>query len=84
MRFFSDRMASFEATALDRITSEISRLAAMSSLSDVSISFGREKEMLAYSELDVAFSTCSSNWEDDANQPAIMLDARHRDVLHCV
>jgi hypothetical protein len=32
------------------------------------------EEWQAHSELDVARSICSSSWEEDANQPAIILD----------
>jgi len=65
-------MASFEGTALDRMTSDISRFSAISSLVKLEGCSTRTRGAEAYSELDVARSTCSSIWEVDANQPAIM------------
>jgi len=65
MRRFSERMASFGATVLERMTSEISRFKAMSSL-------GRSRQLVrgggsrlaagaaTYKLLLVAFSICSS------------------------
>jgi hypothetical protein len=62
MRRFSDRMASVGATVLDLMTSEISRLSAISSLhtpSLVQLRYGSGWGS-AYRLLLVAFSTCSS------------------------
>ncbi len=74
MRFFSERIASFEPTVLDLMISDISRLSAMSSLYEVSRATSKYRTEKAYNELEVALSICSSNWDVDANHPAIMLE----------
>jgi hypothetical protein len=76
MRRLRERMASFEGTALDRMTSEISRLRAMSSLVEIRFLFCVLKYGVAYNELDVARSICSSIWVVEANQPAIFVGAQ--------
>ena len=68
MRRFKDLIASFGWTVLDRMTSEISRFCAISSLSS-----GQQVLPARYSEepdkLDeVALSICSSRAEFEANQ----------------
>lgn len=67
-------MASLEFTVFERMTSDISRLRAISSLPDIVSAW--EQRMRGgsglYKLLSVAFWTCSSIWEVDANQPAIM------------
>jgi hypothetical protein len=65
IRFFRDRIASFGWTVFDRMTSDISRFRAMSSLhTRVSPDFPRSRATLstevAYKLLLVAFSICSS------------------------
>lgn len=68
-------MASFALTVFERMTSDISRLRAISSLEAKRLSIYEEealKETMSYRLLSVAFWTCSSIWELDANQPAIM------------
>jgi hypothetical protein len=79
MRRFSERIASFAPTVLDRILSDISRFAAISSLkkgkyhrNPTSISTA-VLNVKTYKELDVALSICSSSCEEDANHPDIML-----------
>lgn len=74
MRRLRDRMASFALTVFERMTSDISRLRAISSLEAKRLSIYEEalKEAVSYRLLSVAFWTCSSIWELDANQPAIM------------
>jgi len=74
MRRLRDRIASLEPTVFERMTSEISRLTAISSLVIMSNRKMVLEERQAHSELDVARSICSSSWEEDANQPAIILD----------
>ena len=74
MRRFRARIASFAPTVFERMTSEISRLSAISSLC-----YDQRKEETglrgSHSELDVALSICSSKALLDANQPAIILTA---------
>lgn len=67
-------MASFEFTVLDRMTSDISRLSAMSSLQN-----SQQQPSIAGSEathrlLSVARWTCSSICDVEVNQPAIVGD----------
>lgn len=74
MRRFSERMASFGATVLDLMTSDISRLSAISSLSwrsdRHSDAQGRDWGA-SYKLLLVAFSICSSRavLAEDDHQP---------------
>jgi hypothetical protein len=63
MRFFKERMASFGATVFDRMTSEISRLSAISSLlgtSSANTIHLTTTSLLTYKLLLVALSICSS------------------------
>lgn len=63
MRFFSDCMAALGATVLDLMTSEISRLSAISSLYFLALALLRYhcSKRRPYRLLLVAFSTCSSS-----------------------
>jgi len=68
-------MASLELTVLDRMISEISRLRAISSLKDSERGASEmSEEVESYRLLSVALWTCSSICEEDANQPAIILE----------
>lgn len=67
-------MASFGATVLDRMTSEISRLRAISSLHDLLAGVGASKAVdSTYRLLPVAFSICSSS--------AVLAELDHQDII---
>lgn len=77
MRLLRDRIASLGATVLDRITSEISRLRAISSLKLVLAQEKRIKEeyrLGSHKLLLVALSICSSKAElaEDDHQPIMI------------
>lgn len=78
MRRFNDRIASFGAAVFDRMTSEISRLSAISSLQTIISNQGSGiVSSSTYKLLLVAFSICSSKavLEDEDHQ-LIILDSR--------
>jgi len=69
---FNDRIASLGGTDLLRITSQISRFAAMSSLNLISFIARKIGSADAHKPEEVAFSICSSKAELEVNQPAIL------------
>ena len=77
MRFLRDLMASLGATVLDLMTSEISRLSAMSSLRhgwSVHVPRLERPWLFSYKLLPVALSICSSKavLADDDHQPIMV------------
>jgi len=80
---FKDRMASLGGTDLLRITSQISRFAAMSSLNLISFVSKIMEFFDTHKPEEVAFSICSSKAELEVNQPAILTFGFLKMKDHC-